>query len=64
MRNKSVWLKEECKLVAIREVKVVICLEKARNPYAGSEGWWERLSDVRYFNGGIFERSESRSPWK
>jgi hypothetical protein len=34
----------------VREVKVVIFFEKARNPFAGMVGWLERLSEVT-FNG-------------
>jgi hypothetical protein len=38
------------KLGQMREVKVVIFLEKARRPFAGILSWLERLSDV-IFNG-------------
>jgi hypothetical protein len=50
----------------VREVNVVIFWEKARNPFAGTVRWLERLSDV-IFNDGkreILRRRASRSPWK
>jgi hypothetical protein len=49
----------------MRDVKVVIFLEKARNPFAGMVGWLERLRDVRFNRKqDIGERSASRSPEK
>jgi hypothetical protein len=57
-------LVKDSKLQQMREVKVVIFLEKARNPIEGMVGLSDRLSDVRFFNGGIWQRSASRSPWK
>jgi hypothetical protein len=35
-------------LEQIRDVKVVIFLEKARNPIAGMVGWLEIFSDVSF----------------
>jgi hypothetical protein len=55
---------KESKLEQVREVKVGIFLEKDRKPIEGMVGLSDRLSDVRLLNGGIWQRSASRSPWK
>jgi hypothetical protein len=61
MRNKSEVLRERM-FEQVREVKVVIFCEKARNPFAGMVCWQEILSDVS-FNGKqeILRRSVSLS---
>jgi hypothetical protein len=47
----------------VKEVKVVIFLDKARNPFAGNWVWFESLSDLR-LNGNleIWQRRLLRSP--
>jgi len=49
----------------VREVTVVINLDKTRNPFAGMVDWLESLRDLN-FNGqvDIWQRSASRSPEK
>ncbi|MCI17020.1 hypothetical protein A2U01_0038167 [Trifolium medium] len=49
----------------VREVKVVIFLDKARNPSAGNVEWSDSLSDLS-LNGSleIWQRRVLRSPWK
>jgi hypothetical protein len=49
----------------VREVKVVIFLDKARNPSAGNVEWSDSLSDLS-LNGNveIWQRRVLRSPWE
>jgi hypothetical protein len=49
----------------VREVKVVIFLDKARNPSAGNVEWSDILSDLS-LNGNleIWQRRVLRSPWE
>jgi hypothetical protein len=53
------------KLENVREVTVVIYLDKTRNPSAGILGWLENFRDLS-FNGQveIWQRRELRSPEK
>jgi hypothetical protein len=51
--------------IHVREVKVVIFLDKARNPFAGNLGWYDSLRDLS-LNGNleIWQRMALRSAWK